>query len=59
MKNSLKPQYYYQRERKKNQLLSFLTKLEVKKRNLIRLNKMAFLALFVASSREENQPIKI
>ena len=45
-------------KKKPASLISKKTKIK-KKKSVTRLNKIAFFALFVASSRDENQPIKI
>jgi len=45
-------------KKKPASLISKKTRIK-KKKSVTRLNKIAFFALFVASSREENQPIRI
>jgi len=53
----IKPQLSEVEKKKPESLISKRIRIK-KKKSVTRLNKIAFFALFAASSREENQPIK-
>merc|ERR1712226_1844579 len=56
---SLKKESQLSEVEKKKPASLISKKTKIKKKSVTRLNKIAFFALFVASSRDENQPIKI